>query len=64
MQTPNISITPFYTKKTIKLKSILTNLKKPASIFCLSPFSNIFKKYTYKSLKNLAQFFAYLLFKY
>ena len=44
------------------LKSILTNPKKPDTIFLLIPFSNIKKVYL-QILKNLAQFFADLLFQ-
>ena len=39
-------------------------LKKPGPIFCLPPFSNIEKKYTYKSSKHLVKFFVDPLFKY
>ena len=45
-------------------KNTLTNLQKTWSNFLLIPFLNIKKNYTYKSSKNLAQFFAYLYFKY
>ena len=41
---------------------MLTNLKKPGAIFCLSPFPSIKKVYL-EILKNLAQLFAYLLFR-
>ena len=40
-KTQIFSITLFHTKKIITLKSILTNLKIPGTIFLLIPFSNI-----------------------
>ena len=41
---------------------LLTNFKKPDTIFCLYPFSNIKKVYL-QILKNLAQFFCLSLFQ-
>ena len=43
-------------------KNILTNLKIPGTVFCLSPFQML-KKDTYKSQNTLRSFFPDPLFK-